>query len=100
MKTFCSHTLSLVFKQVKEENLEALSKLVREELQRIVKEGFDKKLIEACINAKEFFLRKLKCNASPKVSFMCWVALVCGIMAEIPCPIWPLRDILRIYGAD
>ncbi|MDD4667037.1 MAG: insulinase family protein [Candidatus Cloacimonetes bacterium] len=62
-------TLSLVFKQVKEENLEALSKLVREELQRIVKEGFDKKLIEACINAKEFFLREAQMQRFPKGLF-------------------------------
>lgn len=62
-------TISLVFKQVKEEDLEAIGKLVKDELQRIVKEGFDKKLVEACINSREFFLREAQMQRFPKGLF-------------------------------
>jgi len=62
-------TISIVCKQVKQENLEKLSKLIKDELKRIVKEGFDKKLVEACINSREFFLREAQLQRLPKGLF-------------------------------
>ncbi|HPM04217.1 MAG TPA: insulinase family protein [Candidatus Cloacimonas sp.] len=59
-------TLSIVCKQVKKENLEPLAKLIKQELKRIVKEGFDKKLVEAVINSREFNLREAQSQRFPK----------------------------------
>lgn len=62
-------TLTIVCKQVKKEDLEALSNLIKKEMQRIVKEGFDKKMVEALINSKEFFLREAQLQGFPKGLF-------------------------------
>ena len=62
-------TISLVCKQVKAEDLDALATLIKGEFERIVKEGFDKKLVEACINSKEFFLREAQMQRFPKGLF-------------------------------
>ena len=62
-------TISFIFKQVKKEDLDALVNLVKTELKRIVDEGFDKKLIEASINAREFFLREAQMQRFPKGLF-------------------------------
>lgn len=59
-------TLSLVCKHVKQENLEALEKLITNELKRLVKEGIDKKLVEAVINSSEFYLREAQTQRVPK----------------------------------
>ncbi len=59
-------TLSLVCKQVKKENLEPLAKLIKQELKRLAKEGFDKKLVEAVINSREFSLREAQTQRFPK----------------------------------
>jgi len=59
-------TLSLVCKQMKQENIEPLVKLIKAELQRLVKEGIDKKLIEAVLNKREFVLREAQTQRFPK----------------------------------
>ncbi|MEN6444792.1 MAG: insulinase family protein [Candidatus Cloacimonas sp.] len=59
-------TIFLVCKQVKEENIEPLTQLIKKELQRIVREGLDKKLIEAVINKTEFSLREAQFRYYPK----------------------------------
>lgn len=62
-------TITLVCKHVRKENLEPLSALIRKEIERISKEGFDKKMMEAIINYKEFFLREAQLNRFPKGLF-------------------------------
>lgn len=62
-------TISIVCKQVKKEDLETLSALIKTEMERIVKEGFDKKLVEALINSREFFLREAQMQGFPKGLF-------------------------------
>lgn len=59
-------TVSIICKQVKKENIDKLAKLINGELKRIVKEGFDKKQIEAILNAREFFLREAQMQRFPK----------------------------------
>ncbi len=59
-------SIMLVCKQVKQENLESLAKLIKHELQQLVKHGIDKKLIEAVINSREFFLREAQLERFPK----------------------------------
>ncbi|HOH47341.1 MAG TPA: insulinase family protein, partial [Candidatus Cloacimonadota bacterium] len=51
-------TMSMIFKHVKQENLEKLEALVMGELKRLATEGFDKKLLEASIAHVEFYLRE------------------------------------------
>ncbi len=62
-------SLNIICKQVKKEDLDTLAKLIRDEMKRIVEEGFDKKLIEAIINSKEFFLREAQMQGFPKGLF-------------------------------
>ncbi len=62
-------TISIVCKQVKKDDLDNLAKLIHGEMKRIVKEGFDKKLIKAVINSKEFFLREAQMQGFPKGLF-------------------------------
>ncbi|HNZ33258.1 MAG TPA: insulinase family protein [Candidatus Cloacimonas sp.] len=59
-------TISLICKQVKQENIEPLVKLIKQELENIVKNGFDKKLVEAIINKLEFSLREAQYQYYPK----------------------------------
>jgi Zn-dependent M16 (insulinase) family peptidase len=59
-------TVFLLCKQVKKENIEPLTKLIKQELKRIVKEGLDKKLIEAVINKMEFNLREAQYRFYPR----------------------------------
>ncbi len=59
-------TISIVCKQVKQEDLEPLAKIIHDELKRIVKQGLDKHLIEAMINSREFFLREAQIQRFPK----------------------------------
>jgi presequence protease len=62
-------TMTIICKQVKKEALDPLSKLIKKEMKRLVKEGFDKKLVEALINSKEFFLREAQMQGFPKGLF-------------------------------
>ncbi len=68
-------TLIFIFKHVKKENVDALVRLVNAELKRLVKEGFDKKLIEATINFREFFLREGQMQNFPKGLYYAWNSL-------------------------
>ncbi len=67
-------TISLVCKQVEKENLEPLAKLIRDELKRIAKEGLDKKLVEATLNSREFFLREAQMQRFPKGLYYMWIS--------------------------
>ena len=62
-------SVSIICKQVNQGDLDTLAELIRGEIKRIVKEGFDKKLIEACINSREFFLREAQMQRFPKGLF-------------------------------
>ncbi len=62
-------TVHIVLNQIKKEDLPKLSELIENELQRIVREGFDKKLIEATLTAREFFLREAQMQNFPKGLF-------------------------------
>lgn len=62
-------TIHIFLKQIKKEDIPALIELIQNELQRIASEGFDKKLIEATLNAREFFLREAQMQNFPKGLF-------------------------------
>ncbi|MCB5286446.1 MAG: insulinase family protein [Candidatus Cloacimonetes bacterium] len=62
-------TISIVCKQVKKEDLDTLSTLIKTEMKRIAREGFEKKLVEALINSREFFLREAQMQGFPKGLF-------------------------------
>lgn len=59
-------TFSIVCKQLKQEDTEAMANVIRSELERLVEEGIDKKLIEAVINRREFMLREGQMSWGPK----------------------------------
>ena len=65
-------TFSIMCKHVREENIEPLIELINTELKRIVKEGFDKKLIEATLNSREFFYREGQMQGFPKGLYYAW----------------------------
>ncbi len=65
-------TFSLICKQVKRDNVEALASLIQSELKRLVKEGIDKKLIEAVLNSREFALREGQASWGPKGLYYAW----------------------------
>lgn len=66
-------SFSFICKQVRQENIEALAKLITGELKRLVKEGIDKKLVEAVINQREFFMREAQINWAPKGLYYAWI---------------------------
>lgn len=68
-------SLSIVCKHVREENLKPLAKLIDDELKRIAKQGFDKKLIEAVLNSREFFYREGQLQNFPKGLYYTWMML-------------------------
>ncbi|MDD2228911.1 MAG: insulinase family protein [Candidatus Cloacimonetes bacterium] len=67
-------TISIVCKQVKEEDIDTLAQLVKSELKRLVKDGLDKKLVEAVLNSREFFLREAQLQSFPKGLYYMWTA--------------------------
>lgn len=82
-------SLSIICKHVKEENLQPLVKLINTELKRIAKEGFDKKLIEAVLNSREFFYREGQMHNFPKGLYFAWTML--GPWMHGADPLHPLR---------
>lgn len=66
-------SLSIVCKNVAEENLSALEALIFQELKRLMDEGIDKSLIEATLNSKEFVLREAQMQGFPKGLYYCFV---------------------------
>jgi Zn-dependent M16 (insulinase) family peptidase len=62
-------TFSIICKHVLDENIEPLIRLIYSELEKIAREGIDKKLIEALINIKEFSLREAEMGGFPKGLF-------------------------------
>jgi presequence protease len=59
-------TFSVVVKNSNQDKKEEFKKVVFETLNKLVKEGIDKKLIEACINITEFKLREADLGGYPK----------------------------------
>ncbi|MFD3158609.1 insulinase family protein [Haloimpatiens sp. FM7330] len=57
---------SIVVKNSNEDKKEKFKEIVYTTLQKLVKEGISKKLIEACINRKEFDLREANYQSFPK----------------------------------
>jgi len=82
-------TLNLICKHVKAENIEPLVHLIDTELKRIVKEGFDKKLIEAVLNSREFFYREGQMYNFPKGLYYAWTMF--GAWIHGADPLFPLR---------
>ncbi len=68
-------TISIVCKKVKDENIEPLVKLINSEICRLAKEGLDKKLVEAVLNSREFFLREAQMQRFPKGLYYMWTSL-------------------------
>ncbi len=66
-------TLSIICKNVADDNLEPLQALIRQELEKIVSSGIDKKLIEAILNSKEFTLREAQMQGFPKGLYYAFV---------------------------
>ncbi|MDP2174208.1 MAG: insulinase family protein [Candidatus Cloacimonadaceae bacterium] len=67
-------SLYIVCKQVKKEDVETLTTLINNELKRLVKDGIDKKLIEAVLNMQEFFLREAQMQNFPKGLYYAWTS--------------------------
>ncbi len=76
--------LSIICKHVAKENLERLEQLIKTELAAISQKGFDKKLIEAAINSREFFLRECDLGSFPKGLFYSWISLNSWIQGVDP----------------
>lgn len=67
--------LTFVCKNASQENIPLLEELIMTEVKRIALEGFDKKLIEAVINSREFFLREGQMRHFPRGLFHAWSIL-------------------------
>lgn len=76
-------TISLIFKRIHRDNVEKLEKLVSDELHRLAVEGFDKRLIEASISFREFYLREGQTNY-PKGLFYHWYSASAWILGADP----------------
>ncbi|KYH34882.1 peptidase M16C associated [Clostridium tepidiprofundi DSM 19306] len=59
-------TFSVIIKNSNEDKSEKFKKVVFETLNKLVEDGIDKKLIEACINITEFKLREADLGGYPK----------------------------------
>lgn len=57
---------SIVAKNSNMDKVDKFKEVVNDTLRKIVKEGLDKELIEACINIKEFKLREAEMGGAPK----------------------------------
>jgi Zn-dependent M16 (insulinase) family peptidase len=88
-------TFGIICKQVKRENIDALVKLINTELKRLVKEGIDKKLVEAVINQREFFLREAQMNWLPKGLYYAWNAYPHWIHGGNPIDTLGFEDLLK-----
>lgn len=66
VKSILQPTFGIVVTGTNEQEKEKFIKVVDEELKRLVTEGIDKKLIEACINIFEFTLREANYGSRPK----------------------------------
>ncbi|HOV16499.1 MAG TPA: insulinase family protein [Candidatus Cloacimonadota bacterium] len=76
--------LSIICKHVAEENIQKLTELINAELNKIAKEGIDRKLIEAVLNRKEFVLRECDLGSLPKGLFYNWLSLNSWIQGGDP----------------
>ena len=65
-------TFSIICKQVRRENADALANLIRTELKRLVEDGIDKKLVEAVLNRREFALREAQMSWGPRGLYYAW----------------------------
>ncbi len=91
-------TFGIICKYVQEENIEPLIELINTELKRIVKEGFDKKLIEATLNSREFFYREGQMQNFPKGLYYAWTMYGAWIHGADPLYVLkfePLLEALR-----
>ncbi|AIF51186.1 insulinase family protein [Pelosinus sp. UFO1] len=66
VKSILQPTFGIVVTGTNEQEKEKFIKVVDDELKRLVTEGIDKKLIEACINIFEFTLREANYGSRPK----------------------------------
>jgi Zn-dependent M16 (insulinase) family peptidase len=66
VKSILQPTFGIVVTGTNEQEKEKFIQVVDEELKRLVTEGIDKKLIEACINIFEFTLREANYGSRPK----------------------------------
>lgn len=66
VRSILQPTFGIVVTGTNEREKEKFSHVIEEELKRLVTEGIDKKLIEACINIFEFTLREANYGSRPK----------------------------------
>jgi Zn-dependent M16 (insulinase) family peptidase len=66
VKSILQPTFGVTVTGANEEDKEKFSQILEQELKRLVVEGIDKKLIEACVNIFEFTLREANFGARPK----------------------------------
>lgn len=59
-------TLSIIVKNTNKDKKDEFLNIVTDTLQKLVDEGIDKKLIEACVNSTEFKLRENESSSYPK----------------------------------
>ncbi len=78
-------TISLIFKRIHKDNIEKLEKLVNDELQRLAKEGFDKRVVDASISLREFYMREGPTNY-PKGLYYHWYSASAWILGAILLP--------------
>lgn len=88
-------TFSIVCKHVQEANIEQLIELINTELERIVKEGFDKKLIEATLNSREFFYREGQMQGFPKGLYYAWTMYGAWIHGADPLHVLKFESLLK-----
>ncbi|MCY6484754.1 insulinase family protein [Clostridium aestuarii] len=75
---------SIIVKNSNEDKKDEFKKIVFDTLKELVQNGIDKKLVEACINIKEFRLREADTRTYPKGLIYYTKALECWLHDENP----------------
>lgn len=86
--------LTIACKNTTEENIPAIEELIISEIKRIVAEGFDKKLVEAVINSREFFYREGQMRHFPRGLYHAWTILPYWLHNDDPLTMLGFEDLL------
>lgn len=89
--------LTLACKNIREENIDAVIKLVQTEMKRLAREGFDKKLVEAVLNSREFFLREGQMRHFPRGLYHVWSTLPFWMHSDDPFTMLGFEELLAEF---
>ncbi len=89
--------LTIACKNIRKENIDAVVKLVQNEMKRLAREGFDKKLVEAVLNSREFFLREGQMRHFPRGLYHVWSTLPFWMHSDDPFTMLGFEELLAEF---